>query len=84
MLTQLTEQLASATDLSMVLKVVVGLVKELTGFHRVMIYQFDDAWNGQVVTELVDPRATKDLYKGNTQGTFRGGGERSPGFPVEY
>lgn len=29
-----------------------------------MIYQFDDAWNGQVVTELVDYRATKDLYKG--------------------
>lgn len=40
------------------------MVKELTGFHRVMIYQFDQAWNGRIVTELVDPRATKDLYKG--------------------
>ena len=29
-----------------------------------MIYQFDKSWNGKVVTELVDPRATKDLYKG--------------------
>jgi light-regulated signal transduction histidine kinase (bacteriophytochrome) len=29
-----------------------------------MIYQFDEEWNGRVVTELVDPRATKDLYKG--------------------
>lgn len=29
-----------------------------------MIYQFDEAWNGCVVTELVDPSATKDLYKG--------------------
>ena len=29
-----------------------------------MIYQFDEAWNGKVVTELVDYRATKDLYKG--------------------
>ncbi|KAI9869731.1 MAG: Light-sensor Protein kinase, partial [Watsoniomyces obsoletus] len=29
-----------------------------------MIYQFDHTWNGRVVAELVDPRATKDLYKG--------------------
>ncbi|KAG9615566.1 hypothetical protein KCU64_g23554, partial [Aureobasidium melanogenum] len=29
-----------------------------------MVYQFDSQWNGRVVTELVDPRATKDLYKG--------------------
>ena len=29
-----------------------------------MIYQFDSSFNGRVVTELVDPRATKDLYKG--------------------
>jgi light-regulated signal transduction histidine kinase (bacteriophytochrome) len=39
-------------------------VKELTGFHRVMIYQFDHTFNGRVVSELVDPRATKDLYMG--------------------
>jgi light-regulated signal transduction histidine kinase (bacteriophytochrome) len=29
-----------------------------------MIYQFDAAFNARVITELVDPRATKDLYKG--------------------
>lgn len=58
------EQLSSAQDLSTFLKIVVGLTKEITGFHRVMIYQFDESWNGRVVTELVDPRATKDLYKG--------------------
>ena len=40
------------------------MVKELTGFHRVMIYQFNAAFDGQVVTELVDPRASKDLYLG--------------------
>jgi len=44
--------------------VVVGVVKELTGFHRVMIYQFDEDWNGRVVSELVDSQATKDLYRG--------------------
>ncbi|KAJ5129999.1 CheY-like superfamily [Penicillium bovifimosum] len=63
-LTQIQEQLGRATDLDMLLKTTAGLVKELTGFHRVMIYQFDSAWNGLVVAELVDPTITMDLYKG--------------------
>ncbi|KAK5163945.1 uncharacterized protein LTR77_010341 [Saxophila tyrrhenica] len=63
-MSQVQEQLAAAPNLEKFLKVLVGVVKELTGFHRVMVYQFDHAWNGRVVTELVDPRATKDLYKG--------------------
>ena len=63
-MSQVQEQLANAVNLETFLKTLVGVVKELTGFHRVMIYQFDQAWNGRVVTELVDPRATKDLYKG--------------------
>ncbi|PWW80730.1 hypothetical protein C7212DRAFT_160977 [Tuber magnatum] len=64
LMSQIQEQLSSASTLDIFLKVVVGIVKELTGFHRVMIYRFDEVWNGRVVTELVDPRATKDLYKG--------------------
>ncbi|KAL8940196.1 MAG: hypothetical protein Q9216_002947 [Gyalolechia sp. 2 TL-2023] len=63
-MSQVQEQLANAPNLDSFLKILVGVVKELTGFHRVMIYQFDQSWNGRVVTELVDPRATKDLYKG--------------------
>ena len=63
-MSQVQEQLASAPNLDAFLNILVGVVKELTGFHRVMIYQFDHEWNGRVVTELVDPRATKDLYKG--------------------
>ncbi|KAK6441384.1 hypothetical protein LTR95_002382 [Oleoguttula sp. CCFEE 5521] len=63
-MSQVQEQLAAAPNLDKFLKILVGVVKELTGFHRVMVYQFDQAWNGRVVTELVDPRATKDLYKG--------------------
>nr|POE75485.1 cyanobacterial phytochrome b [Quercus suber] len=63
-MSQVQEQLASAPNLESFLKILVGVVKELTGFHRVMVYQFDQNWNGRVVTELVDPRATKDLYKG--------------------
>lgn len=29
-----------------------------------MIYQFDESWNGKVIAELFDPRATKDLFRG--------------------
>lgn len=63
-MSQIQEQLNSAQNIPQFLKILVGIVKELTGFHRVMIYQFDQSFNGRVVTELVDPRATKDLYKG--------------------
>ena len=63
-MSQVQEQLSDAPNLENFLKIVVGIVKELTGFHRVMVYQFDHTWNGRVVAELVDPRATKDLYKG--------------------
>jgi len=63
-MSQVQEQLANAPSLAVFLKVLIGVVKELTGFHRVMIYQFDHAWNGRVVAELLDPRATKDLFKG--------------------
>ncbi|KAK3678614.1 hypothetical protein LTR78_001912 [Recurvomyces mirabilis] len=63
-MSQVQEQLAAAPNLERFLRILVGVVKELTGFHRVMIYQFDQSWSGRVVTELVDPRATKDLYKG--------------------
>lgn len=63
-MSQVQEQLANASNLEKFLKILVGIVKELTGFHRVMIYQFDAAFNGKVVTELVDPAQTRDLFKG--------------------
>ncbi|KAJ5833937.1 CheY-like superfamily [Penicillium riverlandense] len=64
LLTQIQEQLGRAQDLDTLLNTTSGLVKELTGFHRVLIYQFDSSWNGMVVSELVDPDASIDLYKG--------------------
>ncbi|ROW13466.1 hypothetical protein VPNG_04420 [Cytospora leucostoma] len=63
-MSQVQEQLASAPNLERFLKILVGIIKELTGFHRVMVYQFDASFNGKVVTELVDPTHTRDLYKG--------------------
>lgn len=63
-MSQVQEQLSSAPNLEVFLKVLIGVIKELTGFHRVMVYQFDQSWNGRVVAELLDPRATRDLYNG--------------------
>ncbi|EAW20629.1 putative sensor histidine kinase/response regulator [Aspergillus fischeri NRRL 181] len=63
-LSQIQDQLGRAKSLDSLLNTATGLVKELTGFHRVLIYQFDTEWNGTVVAELVDPKASVDLYKG--------------------
>lgn len=64
-LSQVQEQLASAPTLDRFLKVLVGVVRELTGFHRSMIYQLDPTTaNGRVVAELVDPSVTRDFYMG--------------------
>lgn len=63
-LSQVNEQFSAQNDLQAFLKVVVSIVRELTGFSRVMIYQFDEKWNGQVVCELVDWNDTHDLYRG--------------------
>ncbi|ESK91233.1 phytochrome-like protein [Moniliophthora roreri MCA 2997] len=61
---QINDQLGAAPDLDTFLKIVVGLIKDLTQFHRVLVYQFDEMWNGQVVSELVDWSQTHDLYMG--------------------
>ncbi|KIP01296.1 hypothetical protein PHLGIDRAFT_507654 [Phlebiopsis gigantea 11061_1 CR5-6] len=61
---QVNEQLGAAHDLESFLKVVAGVIKDLTQFHRVLVYQFDEAWNGKVMAELVDWKQTHDLYRG--------------------
>ncbi|KZV68824.1 hypothetical protein PENSPDRAFT_686959 [Peniophora sp. CONT] len=61
---QINEQLGSTADLEGFLRVVVGIIKDLTQFHRVLVYQFDEKWNGQTVAELVDWTMTHDLYRG--------------------
>ncbi|CEJ54854.1 hypothetical protein PMG11_01143 [Penicillium brasilianum] len=64
LLTQIQEQLGSISDLDTLLNTATGIVKDITGFHKVLIYQYDGMWNGRVVAELVDPAATVDLCKG--------------------
>ncbi|KAI0088500.1 hypothetical protein BDY19DRAFT_947972 [Irpex rosettiformis] len=61
---QINEQFGTAPDLEQFMKIVVGVLKDLTQFHRVLVYQFDESWNGKVVAELVDWNKTHDLYHG--------------------
>lgn len=61
---QINEQLGAAPDLETFLKITVGVVQDLCRFHRVLIYQFDETFNGQVVAELVEWGKTTDLFKG--------------------
>lgn len=61
---QINDQLGAANDLDTFLKVTVGVIKDLTQFHRVMVYQFDEVWNGVVTAELVDWGVTRDLFRG--------------------
>lgn len=61
---QINEQLGAAEDLLSFLNVLVGVIKDLTQFHRVMTYQFDESWSGIVVAELVDWSKVQDLYRG--------------------
>ncbi|KAE8453730.1 hypothetical protein EG329_009241 [Mollisiaceae sp. DMI_Dod_QoI] len=63
-MTQAQQQLASAKSVQQVLDVVVGIISELTGFHRVMFYRFDKQKNGCVDAELVNPQASEDLFRG--------------------
>jgi len=62
--TNIQRQLSAATDVQSLLDVVVGIVYELSGFHRVMVYQFDQDFNGTVVAERMDSSASQDVYRG--------------------
>ncbi|PKY05752.1 hypothetical protein P168DRAFT_232654 [Aspergillus campestris IBT 28561] len=61
---QIQDQLTRAQSIDSMLNITVGIVKALTGFHRILVYQFDNDWNGYVVSELLDPKHSKDFYKG--------------------
>ncbi|SDQ37186.1 SpoIIE family protein phosphatase [Quadrisphaera sp. DSM 44207] len=44
-------RLQEATSAARLCEVLASEVRRLTGFDRVMVYRFDDAWNGEVVAE---------------------------------
>ena len=63
---QAQQQLSAARSVQQVLDLVVGIISELTGFHRVMFYRFDGHKNGCVEAELVNPKASLDLFRGQS------------------
>ncbi|RDW88143.1 hypothetical protein BP6252_00175 [Coleophoma cylindrospora] len=63
-MSQSQRQLSKAPDLQSVFDVVVGIISELTGFHRVMFYRFDNQKNGSIEAELLNPNASSDIYRG--------------------
>lgn len=63
-MTQAQQQLAGAKSVQNLLDIAVGLISELTGFHRVMFYRFDPQKNGCIDAELVNPQASHDLFRG--------------------
>ncbi|KAF1832399.1 hypothetical protein BDW02DRAFT_571042 [Decorospora gaudefroyi] len=63
-MSQIQHQLSRSADIQELLDTLVGLIKELTGFHRCMVYQFDEEYNGTVVAEVFTPQACTDIYRG--------------------
>jgi PAS domain S-box-containing protein len=46
-------RLRAATDISELSQVAASEIRRLSGFERVMIYRFDEEWNGEVIAEAV-------------------------------
>ncbi|KAI9734616.1 MAG: Light-sensor Protein kinase [Cirrosporium novae-zelandiae] len=63
-MSNIQQQLTSVETVTDLLDTIAGIVKDLTKFHRVMIYQFDRQKNGIVAAEVIDPRASQDVYMG--------------------
>ena len=51
-ITTLLKQAQSTADTA---QIAVDKIKELTGFHRVLVYQFDPQWNGIVIAQAKEP-----------------------------
>lgn len=61
---QAQHQIAGCATVQSVMDVVVGLISQLTGLHRVMFYRFDGQKNGRVDAELLNPNASTDVWLG--------------------
>lgn len=62
--TKIQKQFSAAKSVPQLLDSIVGVVKELSRFNRVMVYEFDQDFNGTVVAELMDPATSRDVYRG--------------------
>ncbi len=50
-LSDIVSKLSDAADVSSMCDVAADLIKNLLNYDRVMIYQFDEHWNGKVISE---------------------------------
>jgi len=48
---QAITHLRSLSALTPIINTAANLIRDITGFDRVMIYQFDKDWNGEVIAE---------------------------------
>ena len=55
-----SSRLLGVTDLLHLCQIAVEEVRRMTGFDRVMVYRFDEDWNGRVLAE--EKRASMDSY----------------------
>ncbi len=46
-------QIQQSTDVNQFCRIAAEQVQAITGFDRVMVYRFDEQWNGQVIAESV-------------------------------
>jgi two-component system, chemotaxis family, sensor kinase Cph1 len=74
-------RIESADTLTGLWQIVVAEVKKVSGFDKIMVYQFDEEWNGTVLAEMLEPgmeaylgitfpasdipRQARELYKKN-------------------
>ncbi|KAL8291366.1 hypothetical protein RQP46_002344 [Phenoliferia psychrophenolica] len=60
LISEIEEEFRTITDIDTFAKVLTVVFKELTEFNRVMLYVFDDQWNGAVIAEEVHPKSKSD------------------------
>ncbi|KAL8283131.1 hypothetical protein RQP46_005909 [Phenoliferia psychrophenolica] len=61
---EMEDEFRKSTSILQFAKVLTDVFRELCQCDRVMVYEFDEAWNGEVIAESVDSSATEDVFQG--------------------
>ncbi|KAJ3086902.1 Light-sensor Protein kinase [Quaeritorhiza haematococci] len=62
LMNQLNSRLGAVTDMDTCVQLIAKIFKKITPFDRVMVYEFDEDWNGKVVAECRDPSIATQSY----------------------
>ena len=60
-LNKMESYLATMPDIKSLSEQVARLVRQIIVFDRVVVYQFDEEWNGECIAESLNPLVAKDL-----------------------